>query len=242
MEEVDLSALTRVDGGSPHLSGHLARPAGDGPWPAVVVVHEAFGVDEVMLRHVERLARAGYLALMPDLYSEGGLRRCLVSTLRAFSSGRGRAFDDIEASRRWLAGRADCTGRVGVIGFCMGGGFALLSANRGFDAGAVNYGYLPKDLDAALEGACPLVTSYGAKDRSLRGASTKLDAALGRAGVAHDSREYPGAGHAFLNDAMVGPRVLHPLMRVTGIGPHPESSADAWKRIDAFFAEHLHQG
>ena len=239
MPDVDLSTPARALGGSPGLTGRLVRPAGPGPWPGVVMLHEAFGIDEVMERQVERMARAGYLALMPDLYSDGGARRCLVSTMRAMGSGRGRAYADIEASRQWLLDQPDCTGRVGVLGFCMGGGFALMTADRGFDAAASNYGMLPAEMDRVLAGACPLVTSYGARDLSLRGATAKLESALERAGVVHDCKEYPGAGHSFLNDAEVGPRVLRPLMRVAGVGPHPEAAADAWRRIDAFFAGHL---
>ncbi len=65
-------------------------------------------------------------------------------------------------------------------------------------------------------------------------------ASLTKAGVAHDVKEYPTAGHAFLNDAPVGPWALRPIMKaVTGMGPEPVAAADAWKRIDAFFAEHL---
>jgi carboxymethylenebutenolidase len=239
MADVDLSASARARGGSRQLSGYLARPDRPGPWPGVVVLHEAFGIDEVMRRQVDRLAGSGCLALMPDLYSDGGMRRCLVSTLRSVGSGRGRAYADIEAARQWLLDQPDCTGRVGVLGFCMGGGFALMAVGTGFDAASVNYGMMPRRLDRALTDACPLVTSYGGRDPSLRGATAKLEAALERAAVVHDCKEYPGAGHSFLNDAEVGPRALRPLMRVGGVGPHPESAADAWRRIDAFFAEHL---
>ncbi|PVE13652.1 carboxymethylenebutenolidase [Streptomyces scopuliridis RB72] len=195
-----------------------------------------------MLRQAERLARAGYLALMPDLFTQGGVRRCLVPTMRASRSGHGRAYQDIEAARTFLTESPDCTGAVGIIGFCMGGAFALMSAGRGsFDAASANYGMLPEQLDRVLAGACPVVASYGGRDRMLKGAAAELDSALERLGVVHDVKEYPQAGHAFLNDTEVGPRPLRPLLRVTGMGPHPEAAADAWRRIETFFDTHLKQ-
>ncbi len=238
MKDIDLTGRAEALDGSQPLHGVLATPAGDGPWPGVVVIHEAFGLDEVMRRQTERMAQAGYLSLAVDLFSAGGARRCLVSTMRAMLTGRGRVFADIEAARGWLVDSPDCAGKVGVIGFCMGGGFALLTAGAGFDAAAANYGKLPSDVDKAVAGACPVVASYGGRDL-LRGSARKLEAALDRAGVAHDVMEYPSAGHSFLNDAEVGPRLLRPLARVAGIGPEPRAAADAWRRIDAFFAEHL---
>lgn len=234
--KVDLTGRAATLDGSQPLHGVLATPAGDGPWPGVVVLHEALGLDDVMLRLTSRMADAGYLSLAVDLFSAGGTRRCLVSTMRAMITGRGRAFADIEAARGWLVDSPSCTGRIGVIGFCMGGGFALLTT--GFDAASVNYGKLPSDVDKAMAGMCPVVASYGGRD-VLRGSARKLEAALDRADVAHDVKEYPSAGHSFLNDAEVGPRVMRPLMRVMGIGPEPVAAADAWRRIDAFFAEHL---
>lgn len=237
---VDLTGLSAARGGSRRLTGHLTRPAGPGPWPGVVVVHEALGVNDVMHRQADRLASAGYLVLMPDLFTDGGAVRCLVPTFRAALSGQGRAFRDIEAARTRLAQDPDCTGRIGIIGFCMGGSFALLALSDGeFDAASVNYGRPPKDLDKALDGACPVVASYGARDRTLPGVAPRLEAALDRLGIVHDVKEYPEAGHSFLNDAEVGPRALRPLLRVAGIRPHPESAVDAWRRIDDFFAAHL---
>lgn len=173
-----------------------------------------------MLRQTERLARAGYLALMPDLFADGGARRCLVPTMRAATSGRGRAWADLEAARQTLAEHPDCTGRVGVIGFCMGGSFALVAAGRGaFDAASVNYGLLPEDAERALAESCPVVASYGGRDRMLKGAAARLESVLEGAGVPHDVKEYPGAGHSFLNDAENAPRLLRPLTRISGIGP-----------------------
>jgi len=240
MRLTDVAVSPLLHGASPALAGVLCVPDGDGPWPAVVIVHEAFGVTDVMRRQVQRMAEAGYLVLMPDLYSAGGARRCLTATFRAMASGRGRAWLDIESARQMVLAREDCTGQVGVLGFCMGGGFALGAATRGFDASSVNYGRLPRDLDSALAGACPIVGSYGALDGSLRGAAATLDSALIRLGVAHDVKEYPTAGHAFLNDAPDGPKITRLLFgRFLGIGPDPVAAADAWQRIDGFFAEHL---
>ena len=235
--------LPPARGGSAGLRAVLGLPAGPGPWPAVVLVHEAFGLNDVMRRQVERMAAAGYLALMPDLFTEGGARKCLIQTFRELQNGEGRAFTDIESARQFLIDRDDCTGAAGVLGFCMGGGFALVAATRGFDAASVNYGRLPKQLDDALAGACPIVASFGATDRSLTGAAATLEAAVTRRGIPHDVKEYPGAGHAFLNDAQSGPVGLRFLLkRILGAGPNPVAAADAWRRIEAFFDEHLTPG
>ncbi|WP_157109611.1 dienelactone hydrolase family protein [Rhodococcus sp. WMMA185] len=239
MSDIDLTEVAARHNGSRTLQGYLVRPPGEGPWPGVVMVHEAFGLEDVMRRQADRLASAGFLTLAPDLFSAGGARRCLVSTMRAMLSGKGRAYGDIEAARQWLSASAECTGKIGVIGFCMGGGFALMVADSGFDAAAPNYGTLPRDLDAAMGGACPVVASYGGKDFSLKKAAAKLDVALTKAGVVHDVREYPTAGHGFLNDEVAGPKVIRPLLKVAGMVPDPDAATDAWARIDAFFREHL---
>jgi carboxymethylenebutenolidase len=236
---VELSALSAPRSGSVPLRGYLARPDGAGPWPGVVLVHEIFGLDDVMQRQARRMAAAGYLTLAVDLYSAGGARRCVISTMRSLFAGTGRAYTDIGTARQWLVDSPDCTSKVGVIGFCMGGGFVLASAGEHFDAAAVNYGQLPKDYETVLARACPLVGSYGATDRSLRGTATKLADALSAAGVVHDVKEYQGTGHSFMNDAPVGPRALRPLLKVAGMGPRPEAAADAWRRIEDFFATHL---
>lgn len=222
------------------IAGILGVPAGAGPWPGVVMVHEVFGIEENMRAQITRLASAGYLVLMPDLYSRGGMRRCLNATFRALTQGHGQAFDDTEAAKQFLIAREDCTGSVGVIGFCMGGGFALQMANRGYDAASVNYGMLPKDLDAVLEGSCAIVASFGGKDKSLKKAAAKLETALVAKGIDHDVKEYPNANHAFMNPGAAGPIALRPFMqKVVGFRPYPEEARDAWSRIESFFAEHL---
>lgn len=241
----DIVITSGIDEASPGLKGVLGIPSTPGPWPAVVVVHEAFGVDDEMRKQVAHLASLGYLTLMPDLFTAGGAVRCMGATMKALQSGRGRAYADIESARRLLLERDDCTGAVGVIGFCMGGGFALLVAAEGYDgaptgfaAASVNYGLLPKDLDD-LEHSCPVVASYGRKDFAVRDGAAKLEATYTKFGIIHDVKEYPDASHAFLNEKFAGPLIARPLMRISGFRPNPEAAADAWARIDAFFAEHL---
>ena len=225
---------------TPELRAYLATPDGDGPWPGVVVIHEALGLNDDIRHQADRLAQQGYLAVAVDLFSAGGALRCLRRTFATLLSGTGPAFGDIDATRQYVAAHPDSTGKVGVIGFCMGGGFALLAATRGFDASAPNYGPLPKNTAEVLSGACPIVASYGADDRTMRHAAAKLDTALTSVDVVHDVKEYPGAGHSFMNRHPIGPFGPFPrLEKVVGLHHDPAASEDAWGRITDFFGTHL---
>ncbi len=235
--EVQRVSLPTTDGR--HVDAITARPDGVGPWPAVVVVHELFGIDDEMVKQVSHLAGLGYLALMPNLFTGGGMRKCLIGTLRSLRSGRGKAYLDIEAARRHLLADPSCTGAVGVLGFCMGGGFALMTAASGFDAASVNYGDIPKEPGHTLAAACPIVGSYGAKDVINRKAAARLETVLTSLDIPHDIKEYPEAGHAFMNSELNGWPWLRPIVRVLNFGPNPEAARDAWVRIDAFLGEHL---
>ncbi len=123
----------------------------------------------------------------------------------------------------------------------MGGGFALVTAGRpGWKAAAVNYGQLPKDLDAVLAAPCPIVASFGGKDKGLPGAAGKLEAALKDSAVAHDVKEYPDARHGFIN-RLTSASPLSPLLKIAGIGYNHDAAADAKRRILNFFDTHLRQ-
>ncbi|SDS20356.1 carboxymethylenebutenolidase [Friedmanniella luteola] len=224
------------------LEGRLAvlvRPAAPGPWPGVVMVHEIWGIDDVLRRQAERLASAGFVVLAPDLFEDGPRLRCMRAAFAALKARTGPPFALLQAAREQLLDDRHVNGKVGVIGFCMGGGFALLLSSDGFDASAVNYGMIPDDVDEVLRGACPVVASYGGRDKQLVGAVPRLTAALEANDVPHDVAVYPSAGHSFLNDAPNGPLLARPLLKLGHVGPDPVAAQDAWRRIEAFFGTHL---
>ena len=226
------------------MPGYLAAPAGSGPWPGVVVLHDLVGMSRDLRQQADWLAGAGYVTAAPDLFRGSRRPTCIIRMMRETWRRRGPTFADIEATGRWLAERPDCTGRVGVIGFCLGGGFALLlAAEHRFDAASVNYGPVSTKVYSAdvLSGACPVVGSYGAKDPGTRGAGERLSRILTAVGVDHDVKTYPDAGHSFMNDHDPAdlPALFAVHFRLTGNPYHEPSAQDARRRILDFFGRHL---
>ena len=233
-------AVVTIDTDRGAMPAELAEPTDVGPVPGVLVIHDALGMTTDLRRQAQWLAGAGFLALAPDLFHWGGRIRCVAAAMAAASRGHGRTFDDLARARDWLAARDDCTGEVGVIGFCMGGGFALLlSTLPDYTVASVNYGALFGDPDH-LARACPIVASFGGRDRSMNDTPQQLESLLSAHGIPHDIKTYPDAGHGFLNDH---PRDEVPVWaRVAGRWANTDfnepAAIDARRRIEDFFHEH----
>lgn len=252
-------AEVRITTARGQMPAYLATPADGGQWPGVVVIHDALGMSRDLRNQADWLASKGYLAVAPDLYYWGRRITCMIAFIREVRAMDKRALgdtttprvrsqplSDLDSARAWLAQREDCTGSIGVIGFCQGGGYALMLApGHGFEAASVNYGGLTRESESFLPQACPIVASYGAKDRwpGVRETFDRLKAVLEEAGIDHDLKLYPEVGHGFLNDH--DPAELPPWIKLVAklsvAGYHEPSARDARRRIITFFDAHLKQ-
>lgn len=214
---------------------YIARPPTPPPWPGVLVIHEVFGLNNDIRRIADRFAQNGYLAWAPDILT-GAKPMCMFRAIRDLGQGGGKTLERARAALQALRESPEIAdGRVGVAGFCMGSGYALLLGTEGLvKAVADNYGQVPPE--PLIEKLCPVVASYGAKDRSLRKAPLQLEAGLKKAGIPYDLRIYPEAGHSFMNQhegllGRLGPQL--------GMGYVETAAEDAWQRILKFFSAHI---
>jgi len=209
------------------LRGHLALPEASGPHPGVVVIHEIYGLNANIREITRRLAGEGYASLAVDLFAGRNRAVCMARLMAAALAGRpGFAVPDLRASAEFLSARPEVDGsRIGVVGFCMGGGLAIAwgCRDRRLRAIAPFYASNPRPLSAARR-LCPVVGSYPGRDFTAR-FGRRLDARLEEYGIVHDIKVYPGARHSFFNDR--------------GGAYDPAASADAWQRVLAFFEEHV---
>jgi carboxymethylenebutenolidase len=214
--------------GNRQVEGYLARPEGEGPFPAVVVIHEIFGLNENIREVAERFADVGYAALAVDLFGNRNRAVCMFRFMGQlmFNSLNNSSVDDLKAGLSYLAGQPwVISDRLGAIGFCMGGSFAIAWActdNR-LRAIAPFYAQNPRPLEAVAR-LCPVVGSYPDKDFTTK-AGQKLDIELDRYNIPHDIKIYTDTKHSFFNDK--------------GKVYNAAASEDAWRRILAFFGEHI---
>jgi carboxymethylenebutenolidase len=206
----------------------------------VVVIHEIFGLNDDIRRITGRIAELGYVALAPDLFDTGGPRAiCVLRAMLAFRRRDAAACGDLDAARRWLAARPEVDpARTGVVGFCFGGGFALLWAvNAPLGAAGVFYGEVPKSAEE-LRGVCPVVGGFGGRDRIFAPHGQRLEAHLAQLGVPHDVRVYPEAGHSFMS-AHTGLLATLGAWGPMAVGFDLAAEADSWARLEVFFRTYL---
>ena len=218
------------------LPVELYPPDRDGPCPAVVVLSEAWGLNDDIRRIARRFAASGYLAAAPDLYRGRSWQRCIAGAMIAMQRGRGSPVADLTALVDAVAARDDVSG-VGVVGFCMGGGFALLLGSRtDAEVAGVFYGAVSAGVDFAS--VCPVFAGYGGRDRVMAREYRILTDQLAAHRVPRDVAHYPEAGHSYMNEANhpILSALARPLMQIRY---DAEAAEDSWRRMLAFFEAHL---
>lgn len=208
--------------------GYLALPEGDGPNPGVVVIHEAYGLNDNIKEIARRFANEGYAALAVDLFGNRNRAICMARFMAGMLRGNVDRFGvaDLKHALSFLVSLPEIDpDRVGAIGFCMGGSFAITWActDDRLKAIAPFYGVNPRPLEA-VKRICPVVGSYPEKDFTAS-AGRKLDAELDRQKIPHDFKIYPGAQHSFFND--------------TRRSFNRTAADDSWARVMTFFDTHL---
>ncbi len=209
-------------------TSYLALPDGSGPFPGVVVVHEAFGLNDNIRDVCRRFAGEGYAALGVDLFEGHNRALCMARMLTGAMAGNLDHYGvpALKAALGRLAGHPQVdAGRIGAIGFCLGGSIVLTwgCTDDRLAAIAPYYGFAPRPREAVRR-LCPVVGSWPGRDITTRAAGV-LETELTAAGIPHDLKVYPGAGHSFFNDQW---RTYQ-----------PDAAADSWQRVVRFFAEHV---
>ena len=216
--------------GDETVQGVLYTPAGKGPFPGLIVIHEWWGLNDWVKEQASKLADQGYAALAVDLY------RGKVATTpdEAHQIMRGvpedRAKRDLHAAFEFLASQPTVKkDRIGAIGWCMGGGYALDVALQepSLAADVINYGHLATDPDALKKINAPILGLFGAQDKGIPPEDVrKFGEALDHQGKKIEVKIYDDAGHAFENPNNKD-------------GYRPADAADAWQRTVAFLAANL---
>ncbi len=220
-------------------SAYVAWPNARGPHPGVLILHELLGLNQDIKRIANRFAAEGYLAMAPDYFGPGFRLGCIVRCVRSLHSGEGPAFDRLASAQQWLSTQTEVDpNKLGVVGFCMGGGFAVLHAVRSdVHVVAEYYGDVPDDVEK-LQGIPPCFAGFGDRDSVFASKAQKLRGHLEYLGVDHEVISYPNAGHSFMsqNDGVLAWLGAKGPMNV---GYDPTAAEDSWSRMLAFFSLHL---
>ncbi len=216
-------------GTSGEMRGYLVRPAGEGPFPGVLVIHENRGLNPYIEDVARRAAVEGFLALAPDGLSPIGGYPGNDDDGRSMQASldQGRLRRDMHNSALFLRSHDDCTHKLGATGFCWGGAttnYLAVTLGEQLDAGVPFYGSAP-DAGEVAKIRAALLIHYAENDPRVNATRAGFEAALAKNGIRHTMHTYPGTRHGFHNNST--PR-------------HDEQAAElAWQRTIAFFREHL---
>jgi carboxymethylenebutenolidase len=221
--------LVSLRSGKDSLGAYFIEPKGKGPFPGVVVIQEWWGLNDQIKGVADRLASEGFAAIVPDLYHG----KVATDPEKAHELMRGLeetvALADLGAAMDHLRSLPEVgKGKIGSVGFCMGGGLSLRLALRRSDlAGAVMFYGSPETDPALLKSvACPVLGLFGEDDQGIpREKVEAMAKGLQEVGKGAEVKIYPKAGHAFFNE--------------TRPSYSPEAASDAWKRTLAFFQARL---
>lgn len=228
MDTIQAQMITFPSGGRT-TPAYLARPAGEGKFPGLVVIQEWWGLVPHIKDVTERFAQQGFIALAPDLYHGESAGEPDEARKLAMELDREHAVEEIVAAIQYLQKQDDVSPKkIGVVGWCMGGALALATAATSTDTGAavVFYGN-PGDLNRVRQIKAPVLGLYGELDAGIPvDLAHAFDEELEKQAIPHEVHIYPGAGHAFFNDSR--PHIYH-----------PEAAADAWQRTLSWFRKYL---
>ena len=215
------------------VSGYLVRPAAAGKYPGIIVIHANQGISDHFRDVARRLAKEGYVALVPDYLSRQG------GTMKVNPQGRGLekirelipwqvVAEDTDSGYAYLRTLSDVRGdRMGLVGFCWGGEMTFASATqvRGLRAAVVFYGRSPNPIELVKNIQAPILAHYGENDPGVNKGIPETEEAMKRYEKSYTYKIYPGAGHGFHSDG--------------GSRYHPEAAKEAWARTLEFFRKHL---
>jgi carboxymethylenebutenolidase len=224
------SADVAYKSGDDTVHGILYTPAGAGPFPAIVVIHEWWGLNDWVKEQASKLADQGYVTLAIDLYRGKVAQNSDMAHELMRGLPEDRSKRDLQAAVTYLKSLKNVKGdRIGSIGWCMGGGYSLDVAllEPTLAATVINYGHLASDPAALKQIHAPILGLFGGQDQGIPPDDVnKFAAQLKSLGKSVDIKIYPDAGHAFENPN-------------NKTGYRAADAADAWQRTVTFFAAHL---
>jgi carboxymethylenebutenolidase len=214
--------------GKGEMESFIAKPEGAGSFPAIIVIHEIFGLNDNIREIASQFAEKGYAALAVDLFSNRNRMVCIMQIMHGILIRplNNSVLDDLKSTVAFLQKQPNVdVNRIGTVGFCMGGTYALQLAitDKGMKAASVFYGANPKSLEAVAE-VCPIVGSYPDKDFTTK-AARELETKLTQYNVPHDIKFYDNTKHSFYSQQRTPFEV--------------DASKDAWQRMLSFFEKYL---